>query len=134
MNDIGIQGWQIPFFVTGAIVLVEGIVHLVLRARGKDQVTSADALSSKRIRTIGLALLSGLALIMAVAALGPALADQLAGVTGAALAAVGVWLAWRSYQETIKLAADIRATRGDEDAAGAGSPSVTVTAADPPDA
>ncbi|WP_433828977.1 hypothetical protein ACQP2E_06660 [Actinoplanes sp. CA-015351] len=111
MIDTGLQAWQIPIFVTGVILLVEGVVHLVLRARGTDSVTSAGSLSNRWIRTGGLVLLSVLALIMAVAALGPALADQLAGVTAAALAAAGVWLAWRSYQETVKLAAEIRKAR-----------------------
>ncbi|WP_229072264.1 hypothetical protein [Actinoplanes sp. DH11] len=111
MIDIGLQAWQIPIFATAVILLAEGGVYLFLKARGKDPATSAASLSNKRLRTAGLGLLSLLALIMAVAALGPALADQLAGVTGAALAAVGVWLAWRSYQETVKLAAEIRNNR-----------------------
>ena len=111
MIDTGLQAWQIPIFVTGAILLFEGIVYLVLRARGKDPATSAGSLSNKWIRTGGLVLLSLLALIMAVAALGPALADQLAGVTATALAAAGDGLSWRSYQDTGRLAAELRAAR-----------------------
>ncbi|MBB2941885.1 uncharacterized protein YjeT (DUF2065 family) [Actinoplanes lutulentus] len=124
MIDSGLQAWQIPIFVTGVILLVEGVVYLVLRARGKDPATSAGSLSNKWIRTGGLVLLSVLALIMAVAALGPALADQLAGVTAAALAAAGVWLAWRSYQETVRLAAELRSARAADAAAAAAASTV----------
>jgi energy-converting hydrogenase Eha subunit E len=114
MIDTGLQAWQIPIFVTGVILLIEGGVYLVLRSRGTDPATSGGSLPNRWIKTAGLLLLSLLALIMAVAALGPALADQLAGVTGAALAAVGVWLAWRSYQETVRLAAELRAARAED--------------------
>jgi energy-converting hydrogenase Eha subunit E len=131
--DTGLQAWQIPIFVTGVILLLEGVVYLVLRARGKDPSTSGGSLPNKWIRTAGLVLLSLLALFMAVAALGPALADQLAGVTAAALAAVGVWLAWRSYQETVRLAEEIRAARAADPAGSASSsdPAGSASSSDP---
>ena len=105
-----LQAWHVSLFTAGAILILEVIVWAVLRLRAQDQpaVEEEDRLSRKRLRTAGLILLAVIALVMAVAALGPDLADKLAGVTAAALAGVGVWLAYRSHQETVRLAAEIR--------------------------
>ena len=105
-----LQAWHVSLFAAAAILIIEVIVWTVLRLRPRSQpVDEQERLSNKRLRTGGLILLAIVAVVMAVAALGPNLADQLAGVTAAALAGVGVWLAYRSHQETVRLAAEIRA-------------------------
>ena len=120
MTGTGLQAWHVSVFVTAAIVLIEVVVYFTLKLRGRSRPAGLQGrLYDKRLRTAGLVLLVVLALGMAVAALGPSLADQLAGVTAAALAAVGVWLAFRSYQETVRLAHEIRAGRNTEDPQGA---------------
>ena len=112
IDGFDLQAWHVSLFAAAAILTLEVVVWAVLKLRGQGKPVQADdegGLPKKRLRTAGLVLLAIVALVMAVAALGPNLADQLAGVTAAALAGVGVWLAYRSHQETVRLAAEIRA-------------------------
>lgn len=94
MTGTGIQPWQLPIFVTIAIVLLEIVGDAVLR-------TSTDNPEvRKRIRTGALILLVLLTVVIFVVALGPSLADQLSSVAAFALTGVAVFLAYRSYQST----------------------------------
>jgi hypothetical protein len=87
----GIQPWQLPIFVTIAVVLLEVVGDAVLR-------TSTNPEVRRRIRTGALILLVLLTVVIFVVALGPSLADQLSSVAAFALTGVAVFLAYRSYQ------------------------------------
>jgi small-conductance mechanosensitive channel len=89
----GIQPWQLPIFITVAIVLLEVLGDAVLR-------TSTSPEVRRRIRTGGLVLLVLLTVVVFVVALGPSLADQLSSVAAFALTGVALFLAFRSYQST----------------------------------
>jgi hypothetical protein len=87
---VSIEPWHLSIFVTAGIVLAELAVHAVLRRKD-------DVVLHKRVRTGALGLLVVLTLVVAVAALGPSLADQLASVAAAVAAVAAAWLAYRSY-------------------------------------
>jgi hypothetical protein len=91
VTRLGIQAWQLPIFVTIAVVLLEIAGDAVLR-------TNASAEARRRIRTGALILLVLLTVVIFVVALGPSLADQLSSVAAFALTGVAVFLAFRSYQ------------------------------------
>ena len=85
-----IEPWHLSIFVTAGIVLAELGVHAVLRSAGSVRLHG-------RVRTVALGLLVVLTLVVAVVALGPSLADQLASVAAAVAAVAAAWLAYRSY-------------------------------------
>jgi hypothetical protein len=87
----GIQPWQLPIFVTAAVVLLEIIGDAVLRTRAGVEVR-------RRIRTGALIALVLLTVVIFVVALGPSLADQLSSVAAFAMTVVTLFLAYRSYQ------------------------------------
>jgi threonine/homoserine/homoserine lactone efflux protein len=87
---VSIEPWHLSIFVTAGIVLAELAVHAVLRRKD-------DFVLHKRVRTVALGLLVVLTVVVAVAALGPSLADQLASVAAAVAAVAAAWLAYRSY-------------------------------------
>jgi hypothetical protein len=91
VTGIGIQAWQLPIFVTIAVVLLEVAGDAVLRTNTSPEVR-------RRIRTGALVLLVFLTVVIFVVALGPSLADQLSSVAAFALTGVAVFLAFRSYQ------------------------------------
>jgi hypothetical protein len=91
VTGIGIQAWQLPIFVTIAVVLVEIAGDAVLK-------TSTSPEVRRRIRTGALIALVLLTVVIFVVALGPSLADQLSSVAAFALTGVAVFLAFRSYQ------------------------------------
>jgi hypothetical protein len=93
VTRIGIQPWQLPIFVTVAIVLLEIVGDAVLRTN-----TSLDV--RRRIRTGALVLLVLLTVVIFVVALGPSLADQLSSVAAFAVTVVALFLAYRSYQSS----------------------------------
>jgi predicted PurR-regulated permease PerM len=93
MTRIGIQPWQLPIFVTVAIVLLEIVGDAVLRTN-----TSPDV--RRRVRTGALVLLVLLTVVIFVVALGPSLADQLSSVAAFAVTVVALFLAYRSYQSS----------------------------------
>jgi threonine/homoserine/homoserine lactone efflux protein len=86
-----IEPWQVSIIVTAGIVLAELGVHAVLR-------NVSGGAWHKRVRTVALVLLVGLTLVVAVAALGPTMADKLASVASAVAAVAAAWLAYLSYQ------------------------------------
>lgn len=85
-----IEPWHLSIFVTAGIVLAELGVHTALRSAGSVRLHG-------RVRTVALGLLVVLTLVVAVVALGPSLADQLASVAAAVAAVAAAWLAYRSY-------------------------------------
>ncbi|MFI5896473.1 hypothetical protein ACIA5D_40875 [Actinoplanes sp. NPDC051513] len=91
MSDSGIQAWQLSLIVTLLIVAVEPLVHLLLSRR-------PNLVVSRWFRTTALALLVILTVVVAVAALGPDLADKLSSVAAGVVALVAFVLALRSYQ------------------------------------
>jgi len=86
----GIQPWQLPIFVTIAIVVLEFAGDIVLR-------TSASPEVRRNIRTVGLALLAVLTVVIAVMAIGTSTADSLSSIGAFILAAVTLVLSIRSY-------------------------------------
>jgi hypothetical protein len=88
---VKIDVWQAPLLVMAGIILVELVVGTVLRRRFTTP-------RWKRARTTALLLLACLVVGVAVIALGPSLADQLASVAAAGAAMVALWLTYRSYQ------------------------------------
>ncbi|MFF5292733.1 hypothetical protein [Paractinoplanes globisporus] len=91
MSAHGIQAWQLSLIVTLLIVAIEPLVHLLLTRRPNLAI-------SRWFRTTALALLLVLTVVVAVAALGPDLADKLSSVAAGAVAVVAFVLALRSYQ------------------------------------
>ncbi|WP_433376785.1 hypothetical protein ACQPZX_08505 [Actinoplanes sp. CA-142083] len=91
MSDSGIQAWQLSLIVTLLIVALEPLVHLLLSRR-------PNLVVSRWFRTTALALLVILTVVIAVAALGPDLADKLSSVAAGVVALVAFVLALRSYQ------------------------------------
>jgi hypothetical protein len=89
MSDL--QPWQLSLIVTLAIVAAEPLVHLLLSRR-------PNLVVSRWFRTAALAVLVILTVVVAVAALGPNLADQLSSVAAGVVALVAFVLALRSYQ------------------------------------
>lgn len=87
---MSIEPWHLSIFVTVGILLVELVVHALLR--GVD-----SAALQERFRTVALGLLVILTIVVAVAALGPSLADQLASVAASVAAVTAAWLAYKSY-------------------------------------
>jgi hypothetical protein len=86
----GIQPWQLPIFVTIAIVVLEFVGDIVLR-------TSTSPEVRRNIRTVGLALLAVLTVVIAVMAIGTSTADSLSSIGAFILAAVTLVLSIRSY-------------------------------------
>jgi hypothetical protein len=91
VSDSGIQAWQLSLIVTLLIVAVEPLVHLLLSRRPNLAV-------SRWFRTATLSVLVVLTVVVAVAALGPDLADKLSSVAAGVVALVAFVLALRSYQ------------------------------------
>lgn len=85
---MSIEAWQISILVTAAIIVAEFVVSAVLRRK-------SSLVFRRRLRTVALAALAALTIVVAVIALGPSLADQLASV---AAAVVAVGLTYRSYR------------------------------------
>ena len=110
MTAIGIQAWQLPIFVTIAVVLLEVGGDAVLR-------TSTSPEVRRRIRTGALILLVFLTVVIFVVALGPSLADQLSSVAAFALTGVAVFLAFRSYK-TPRPPAEPAEPKPEDDASG----------------
>ena len=90
MTWYGIQPWQLPIFVTIAVVVLEFAGDIVLR-------TSASPEVRRNIRTVGLALLVALTVVIAVMAIGTSTADSLSSIGAFLLAAVTLLLTIRSY-------------------------------------
>ncbi len=90
MTWYGIQPWQLPIFVTIAIVVLEFVGDIVLR-------TSTSPEVRRNIRTVGLALLAVLTVVIAVMAIGTSTADSLSSIGAFILAAVTLVLSIRSY-------------------------------------
>jgi len=91
VTGTGIQPWQVPIFVTVAVVVLEIAGSAVLRSSPNPEVR-------RRIRTGALVLLVLLTVVIFVVALGPSLADQLSSVAAFAVTVVALFLAYRSYQ------------------------------------
>jgi hypothetical protein len=123
MTDSGLQGWHVSLFVTLAILVIQWLVHLVLpAARSEPEPETRPAppqqrdVVNKRVRAGFLAGLGAVALvIVAVSLLGPALADQLAGVTATTLGGISLWLAWLNYKESVKLSSMIQTSVPEKD-------------------
>ncbi|MDI6098151.1 hypothetical protein QLQ12_05985 [Actinoplanes sp. NEAU-A12] len=125
MSSPDLQGWHVSLFVTVAILLIQVIVDRVI-ARVYDGEPSPDSvpeprkedveveLAGTKLRTGVLVVVGGIALpVFAVSLLGPTLADQLAGVTGTVLGGVTLLLAWRTREESKRLAAEVRKLSAD---------------------
>jgi hypothetical protein len=120
MSFPDLQGWHVSLFVTVAILLLQMIVDRVIARiyAGRPATDPAPPrrreemeveLAGTKLRTGVLVVVGGIALpIFAVSLLGPTLADQLAGVTGTVLGAITLLLAWRTREESKKLAAEVR--------------------------
>ncbi|MEV6306770.1 hypothetical protein AB0M02_45745 [Actinoplanes sp. NPDC051861] len=119
MTGSGLQGWHVSLFVSfgiALIVVIEWIIAAALRGGRSQPQTPKARLVDNRVRAGLLVLLSAVAVvIVAVGLLGPSLADQLAGVTAAVLGVVTMALAYLSYQESLKLSAQIRAAAESKD-------------------
>ncbi|RKR85848.1 hypothetical protein BDK92_0058 [Micromonospora pisi] len=86
-----VEPWQAPILVMAGIIVAEFLFGTALRRWG-------DAVVSRWLRTVALAGLTVLVLVVGIAALGPDLADQLASVAAAVATLVGLWLTYRSHQ------------------------------------
>jgi peptidoglycan/LPS O-acetylase OafA/YrhL len=86
-----IDAWQAPLLVMAGIIVVEFVVGSLLRRTPMSPRWRA-------VRTVALLLLASLVVAVAVIALGPSLADQLASVAAAVAAVVALWLTYRSYR------------------------------------
>jgi Ca2+/Na+ antiporter len=86
-----IDAWQAPLLVMAGIIIIEFVIGSVLRR----QVMTPRW---RTARTVALLLLAALVVGVAVIALGPSLADQLASVAAAVAAVVALWLTYRSYR------------------------------------
>jgi hypothetical protein len=114
MTDSGLQGWHVSLFVSagiGILVLIEWSIVRLFRRDGEPARRDVQGqLVDSRVRAGLLVLLTAVAVvIVAVSMLGPSLADQLAGVTAAVLGVITLGLAYLSYQESLKLSAQLRA-------------------------
>jgi outer membrane biosynthesis protein TonB len=87
----GIQAWQLSLIVTLLIVALEPLAHLLLTRRPNLAI-------SRWFRTAMLSLLVILTVVVAVAALGPDMADKLSSVAAGVVAIIAFVLALRSYQ------------------------------------
>ena len=88
---MSIEAWQLCVLVTTGIVLSEFAVHAVLRRTGR-------IVLRKLVRTAALGLLAILIIVVGVVALGRSLADLVASLAQVGLAAVALWLTYRSYR------------------------------------
>jgi hypothetical protein len=88
---VKIDAWQVPLLVMAGIILLELVIGPFLRRRPLTE-------GWRRGRTAALLLLAGLVVGVAVVALGPSLADQLASVAAAVAAVVALWLTYRAYR------------------------------------
>jgi hypothetical protein len=87
----GIEAWQICILVTAGIVLIESAVNAVVSRLDKPP-------DPAKWRTALLVVLLTLTIVVFVKAIGPTLADELASVAAAVVAAAALWLTYRSYQ------------------------------------
>jgi predicted PurR-regulated permease PerM len=92
-----IEPWQIPVLVTaGTVVLAFPIEAIAKRVSKRGR---AALLATKRVRTLALALLAALILVIFVWAVGTSTADRLATVASVVIETLALWLTYLSYQE-----------------------------------